>query len=342
MDQSMHPFLATAAQRALRRLDPERAHRIALSALAMADRLRLTPGIRRDPRLARRVMGLDFPTPIGLAAGFDKDAAATPAYGALGFGFVEIGTVTPRPQPGNPAPRLFRLEADRAVINRMGFNNRGIEACVARLRAQRARIGVPVGLNVGINKDGADPERDYPALVEAAAGVADYVVINVSSPNTPGLRDLQTEARLAAILDAVGARMPAATRLLVKLAPDLADAAIGNLVRVVGASCATGVIVSNTTVARPLGLRGPHAGEAGGLSGPPLAARAMAMLDLAVASRGSGALVIIACGGIATGRDVARRLDAGADLVQLYTSFAYNGPSLLPRLARALLDQDDR
>ncbi len=336
----MHPSLSAAARTIARRLDPERAHRLALAALALTDRLGLAGSGRHDPRLARTVMGLRFPTPVGLAAGFDKDASATSAYGRIGFGFVEIGTVTPRAQPGNPRPRLFRLEPDRAVINRMGFNNAGIDACVARLRAQRAsgRISVPVGLNVGINKEGADPERDYPALVEAAASVADYVVINVSSPNTPGLRDLQTVARLDAILQAVGRRMKAGTRLLVKLAPDLGDGEIASLVGLLVGSCATGLIVTNTTITRPPELRSANAGEAGGLSGPPLASRALAVLDLAVAARGAAPLAIIACGAVSDGQDVRRRLDAGADLVQLYTSFAYQGPALISRLERELLE----
>ena len=334
----MPSFRLAAA--ALRRLDPERAHGAALACLALADRARLLRPPTHDPRLAREVMGLRVPTPIGLAAGFDKDAVAAAAYGRLGFGFAEIGTVTPRPQPGNPRPRLFRLPEDRAVINRMGFNNLGIEQAAERLRAARAagRLDVPVGLNVGINKEGSDPERDYPALVERAAGVADYVVINVSSPNTPGLRDLQTEARLRAILDAVGRRMPAGTRLLVKIAPDLADEAIGALVRALCDGPCCGVVVTNTTIGRPAGLRGAHAGETGGLSGAPLAARALAVLDLAVAARGGARLAIVACGGIETGHDVARRLDAGADLVQLYTGFAYGGPALIGRLERELLE----
>ncbi len=331
--------LLTTAQSALRRLDPERAHDFALRAMHIADRARLLPTPRHDPRLARTIMGLHFPTPIGLAAGFDKNASAPVAWASLGFGFVEIGTVTPRPQSGNPRPRLFRLEADRAVINRMGFNNEGIGPCLARLRAHReaGRITVPLGVNVGINKEGADPDRDYPALVAAASEVADYVVINISSPNTPGLRDLQATDRLRAILDAVGRAMPPSTRLLVKLAPDGADDAIAATIRAVIASPATGLILTNTTIARPAGLHGPHTAETGGLSGAPLAARAQSVLQLAAAERASTPLVLIACGGIATGADIARRLAAGADLVQLYTAFAYEGPALLARLERELL-----
>jgi dihydroorotate dehydrogenase len=319
-------------------MDPERAHRAALTGLAWSGRLGLLGHHRHDPRLARTVMGLRFPSPVGLAAGFDKDATAPTAYGPLGFGFVEIGTVTPLPQSGNERPRLFRLPEDRAVINRMGFNNHGVGPCLERLRSVRSRIGIPLGINVGINKVGADPLRDYPALVARVADVADYIVINVSSPNTKGLRDLQTVANLDAILTAVAPTLPAGAKLLVKLAPDLPDAAVGDLVRAVVASCATGVIVTNTTIARPESLRGADRHETGGLSGAPLAARALEVLELVVAARGADPLVVIACGGIETGQDVARRLDAGADLVQLYTAFAYGGPALIPRIERQLLE----
>ena len=326
----------------LRRLDPETAHRLALRLAGAAATLARAPA--HDPRLARTVLGLRFPTPIGLAAGFDKDAAAPAAWGRLGFGFAELGTVTPRPQPGNPRPRLFRLVDDDAVINRMGFNNGGIERCLRRVAAARAsgRVQVPLGINVGINKEGADPLRDYPALVEAASALADYVTINVSSPNTPGLRALQDEERLAAILRAVRARVPAATPLLVKLAPDLADAALASLVRMVADEGAQGVIATNTTLARPATLRSAAAAEAGGLSGTPLAARARAVLAILADARealsgGRAALAIVSCGGIGDGADIAARLDAGADLVQLYTAWAYAGPTLLARLERELL-----
>ena len=338
----MQAFTQRLGPAALRRLDPETAHRLALRLAGAAAALGAMP--THDPRLARTVMGLRFPTPIGLAAGFDKDAAAPDAWGRLGFGFAELGTVTPRPQPGNPRPRLFRLPADDAVINRMGFNNQGIEACLRRVARARAsgRVQVPLGINVGINKEGADPLRDYPALVERAASLADYVTINVSSPNTPGLRALQDEERLGAILQAVRARVPARTPLLVKLAPDLADDALASLVRMVAAEGAQGVIATNTTLARPATLRSPLAAEAGGLSGAPLADRARAVLAILAHARealpgGRTALAIISCGGIADGADIAARLDAGADLVQLYTAWAYEGPALLRRLERELL-----
>ncbi len=342
----MLPLAARLARPALAVLDPERAHLASMALLAVASRTRLVAGRRtgHDPRLATRVLGLDFPTPIGLAAGFDKDGRAAACWGALGFGFAEIGTVTPRPQTGNPRPRLFRLPDERATINRMGFNNQGIEACLRRLRGARARgdLAIPLGLNLGINKDDADPEHDYASLAEAGSTVADYLVLNVSSPNTPRLRDLQDEARLDAILRAAvpRARVP----LLVKLAPDLADEAVAPLVRLAVAHGVAGLIVSNTTVARPPGLGGTHRGERGGLSGRPLAGRARAMLALAAAARAeTGAdLALVSCGGIETGAEILRRLQAGADLVQLYTAFAYDGPALLARLEADLLETMDR
>lgn len=337
----MADFHVRAAQSVLRRLDPERAHRVALHLAPVA--ARLAPALAHPPALARTVMGLRFPTPIGLAAGFDKDAAAPGAWSALGFGFAELGTVTPRPQPGNPRPRLFRLEEERAVVNRMGFNNEGIARCLARVAAARARgaITAPLGINVGINKEGADPLRDYPALVAAAAPLADYVTINISSPNTPGLRDLQDEEKLAAILRAIRERVPNFGRLLVKLAPDLPDASLPSLLHAAAEGGAAGLIATNTTIARPPGLRGRAAGEAGGLSGPPLAARAREVLAILAAARrglpdGPDRFVLVSCGGIADGVEIRRRLAAGADLVQLYTSFAYEGPALLRRLEREL------
>lgn len=324
-------------------LPPETAHAAGLAALARGLGTGAAPV--HDPRLARSLLGLSFATPIGLAAGFDKDARATPAYAALGFGFAEIGTVTPRPQAGNPRPRLFRLRAERGVINRMGFNNGGVQACLERLAAQRdgGAIRVPLGINVGINKEGADPERDYPALVRAVAPFADYVTINVSSPNTPGLRDLQDEHRLGAILDAVIAAARPMPRLFVKLAPDLADDAVAPLVAMLASRRIAGVIAANTTVARPAGLSGAAAGQAGGLSGRPLRPRAKAMLGLVLAARDRAEaatghrLAVIACGGIEDGRDAFERLQAGADLLQIYTSFSYEGPEGLARIERELL-----
>ncbi|MGI4945833.1 MAG: quinone-dependent dihydroorotate dehydrogenase, partial [Janthinobacterium lividum] len=267
----MTPSLASALMPLLARADPERAHRLAITAL------RLGLGGRDaqpdDPALHIRAMGLEFRNPLGLAAGFDKDAMALRGLRRLGFGFIEAGSVTPLPQPGNPRPRVFRLLEDGAVINRYGLNNRGIAAFTERLAAlPRGPVqrSVPVGVNVGINKDGADPERDLPALVAAVAPHADYIVINVSSPNTPGLRDLQGEARLAAILAAIAAGAPSRPPLLVKVAPDLPDGGLEAIVETAVRHGVDGLIVSNTTVARSASLRSRWAGEAGGLSGRPL------------------------------------------------------------------------
>jgi len=329
----MIPELASALLPLLRGVDPEAAHGLALTALrrGLAGRSRT----HDDPALAVHALGLTFRNPIGLAAGFDKNAVAVRGLARLGFGFLEVGTLTPRPQQGNERPRIFRLDEDRAVINRLGFNNHGLDACLARLARRRAagpvRLSVPLGINLGINKIGADPERDYPALVRAASRFADYLVINVSSPNTPGLRDLQGEDRLRGILAAVATAMPLHPPLLVKLAPDLADAALPAIVETCVAGGVQGLIVSNTTVARPPGLRSSFATEVGGLSGAPLFARSTAMLARAFLLA-RGRLVLIGVGGVQSGQDVMAKLRAGATLVQLYTAFAYAGPALIPRL----------
>jgi dihydroorotate dehydrogenase len=329
----MTPAIASAVMPLLRGLDAERAHRIAFGALAwgLAGQDR-TPD---DARLALDTLGTRFANPIGLAAGFDKNAEALLPLARLGFGFVEAGTVTPRPQAGNPRPRLFRLEADRAVINRMGFNNAGLDAYLTRFRTFPRGV-CPVGANVGINKDGADPERDYPALVKAVAPYADYIVINVSSPNTPGLRDLQGEARLASILAAVNAAVPQRPPLLVKIAPDLSADGIAAIVEAALVAGVEGLIVSNTTIARPPGLRSPAMTQAGGLSGAPLLGPSTDALRHA-ARAAAGRLVLIGVGGVASGADVLTKLRAGASLVQLYTAFAYAGPALVGRLKRELL-----
>lgn len=325
--------LASAVLPLLRRMDPERAHRLALRALAWGLAGRdLTAD---SPRLAMNVLGRNFTNPIGLAAGFDKDAAAAGPLRRLGFGFVELGTVTPRPQPGNPWPRMFRLEADRAVINRMGFNNAGLAAMRARLAMLPAHP-VPIGANLGINKDNADPERDYAAAVAALAPFAAYLVINVSSPNTPGLRDLQGEARLQSILAAIAHTVPDRPPLLVKIAPDLSQEGLEAVVATCIGAGVDGLIVSNTTIARPPGLRSANASQAGGLSGAPLLGPSTDMLRRA-ARLAAGRLVLIGVGGIATGTDVLAKLRAGASLVQVYTEFAYRGPALIPRLKAELL-----
>jgi len=328
----MTPTIASALTPLLRRADAERAHRLAILAL----RLGLAGADRAlaDPALLIRAMGLTFANPIGLAAGFDKDAMALRGLRRLGFGLVEAGTVTPLPQAGNPMPRVFRLEADQAVINRYGLNNNGLAAFVARLAAL-PRGPVPVGANVGINKDGADPERDYPALIAAVAPHADYIVINVSSPNTPGLRDLQGEARLEAILAAVAAAVPRRPPLLVKVAPDLPEGGLEAIVATAVRHGVDGLVVGNTTIERPATLRGPHVRQAGGLSGPPLFAASTRQLAHAY-RLAAGRLVLVGCGGVSTGADVLAKLRAGAHLVQVYTAFSYAGPVLVPRLKREL------
>jgi len=336
----------------LRRVPAETAHRagfwlirVLAGAPGVAGLLRRRLG-PRDPVLRVRALGLEFPGPLGLAAGFDKDARATNGLGALGFGFVEVGTVTARAQPGNPRPRLFRLPADRALVNRMGFNNDGAAAAAARLRRPRGpRDGPVVGVNIG--KTRAVPEAeaaaDYAASARAVADVADYVVVNVSSPNTPGLRDLQAADRLRPVLAAVRAALDAAAGgggrrvpLLVKIAPDLAEQDIDAVADLAVELGLDGVIATNTTVARD-GLLSTAAevtaAGAGGLSGPPLRGRSLAVLRR-LRARAGDRLVLIAAGGIETPDDAWERLAAGATLVQAYTAFIYEGP-LWPRRMHA-------
>lgn len=313
---------------ALRRLDPERAHNLSLKALRLGLAGRDTTA--DDPILATQAFGRALNNPIGLAAGFDKNAYAVTALGRLGFGFVEAGTVTPRPQPGNPRPRLFRLAEDKAVINRMGFNNAGLDAYLANLK-QADRKHLVLGANVGINKEGADPERDYPALVKAVAPFADYITINISSPNTPGLRDLQSEERLAAILSGISSPKP----VYVKIAPDLSEDGLEAVISVAVQHNVTGLIISNTTIARPDTLHSPLKRETGGLSGAPLFAPSTAMLARAYKLAG-GRLTFIGAGGVFTAEDALAKLLAGAALVQIYSGFAYQGPAMLPKLKARL------
>ena len=330
----MTPHIASLLTPLLRRLDPETAHGLALRSLSAGwvghDR---TPN---SPRLAVAALGQNFVNPLGLAAGFDKNAEVVAPLMRLGFGCLEVGTVTPRPQAGNPRPRIFRLAEDRAVINRLGFNNGGLDAFVARLAALPRPAAVPLGANIGINKEGAVPTRDYPALVAALAGLVDYVVVNVSSPNTPGLRDLQSEAGLRGILGAINQSVPVRPPILVKLAPDLSDAGLATIVETCADQGAAGLIVSNTTLARPASLRSGMAVQPGGLSGVPLMAPSTAMLALA-ARLAAGRLVLIGVGGVASGRDVLTKIRAGATLVQLYSAMAYEGPGLIGRIRRELL-----
>jgi dihydroorotate dehydrogenase len=326
----MTPALASLLTPALRLIDPETAHGIAMRAL----RLGLAGSASvLDARLEVHAMGLSFRNPLGLAAGFDKNAEALLPLSRLGFGFVEAGTVTPRPQTGNPRPRLFRLTEDRAVINRLGFNNAGIDAYLANI--ERRPRDIPVGGNIGINKDNAVPERDYPALVRALARKVDYITVNVSSPNTPGLRDLQSEQRLRSILAAIADEVPDHPPLLVKIAPDLSPDGVASVVETCVAGGAVGMIVSNTTLARPK-LRSRQATQAGGLSGEPLMGPSTAVLKHA-ARQAAGRLVLIGAGGVSTGADILTKLRAGATLVQLYSALAFEGPALIPRLLTELL-----
>lgn len=327
----MLPVVASAMLPLLRRMDAERAHDLALRAVRLG--LAGRDAAPDDPSLAITLLGRRFSNPIGLAAGFDKNAVAVNGLARLGFGFVETGTVTPRPQAGNPRPRVFRLEADRAVINRLGFNNGGLDAYLGNLAAAATR-SVPLGANVGINKEDADPERDYPALIAAVAPYVDYAVINVSSPNTPGLRDLQSAEHLRAILHAV-ITVQNRPPLLVKIAPDLADESVAAIVETCVAEGVQGLIVSNTTISRPPGLRSPSASEPGGLSGPPLFSLSTRVLAHAYRSA-NGRLVLIGVGGVSSGADALTKIRAGASLVQLYTAFAYDGPALIQRIKREL------
>lgn len=316
-------------------LDPETAHRAAIAALKARA---LLPPAASPPRLAHKLMGLDFPNPVGLAAGFDKNAEAVDGALAQGFGFVEVGTVTPRPQPGNPRPRMFRLPADRAIINRLGFNSAGHDAVHARLAA-RQRTGI-VGVNLGANRDSVDRIADYVAGVRRFSEVADYLTINISSPNTPGLRDLQEKDALTRLLAAIAdarAATPVRPPVLVKIAPDLDDGALAEIVAAAIAAGIDGMIVSNTTIARDGLSDRRHAAEAGGLSGRPLFARSTAMLRKARELAGNR-LVLIGGGGIDSPATARVKRAAGADLVQLYTGLVYEGPGLVGRILGGLTD----
>jgi dihydroorotate dehydrogenase len=317
------------ARPALFTLDPERAHALAIAALKALPRHPATPG---GP-LQIEVAGLTFPNPLGMAAGFDKDAEVPDALLGQGFGFVEVGSITPRPQAGNPKPRLFRLAEDRAVINRMGFNNGGAPAAAARLAA-RERRGI-VGINIGANKDSADRIADYAQMTQVMAPLADYLAVNISSPNTPGLRALQDEGALGALLDAVlAARGEAGTPVFLKVAPDLEPADIDAIARIALDRKLGALIVSNTTISRPP-LRSRYKDEAGGLSGAPLKALALQRLRDFRAATG-GALPLVGVGGIASAEDAWQRIRAGASLVQLYSAMVYEGPGIAHKVVRGL------
>ena len=322
-------------------LPPETAHHAALYALEHhLLRARAEPD---DPILRARVWDIDFPNPVGLAAGFDKDARVPDAMLSLGFGFVEAGTVTPKPQPGNPKPRLFRLDQDRAVINRLGFNSGGLEGFSQRLAARKSHAGGRgiVGANVGKNRDTSDAADDYVAGIEKLASSADYLVINISSPNTPGLRDLQARSALDALLRrAIAARNRGIQGhrkcpLLAKVGPDLTPGQLADIAEVALATCIDGLIVGNTTVARPPGLKSRDKAEAGGLSGAPLfkpSTECLAQLYRLT----KGRIPLIGCGGIDSGAAAYAKIRAGASLVQVYSALVFHGPGLVRRIKQEL------
>ncbi|MGQ7830410.1 quinone-dependent dihydroorotate dehydrogenase [Altererythrobacter sp. Z27] len=319
---------------ALFALESEAAHRIAIEGLKIMPRLASAkPGL-----LATKVAGITFPNPVGVAAGFDKDAEVPDALLGLGFGFAEVGSITPLPQAGNPKPRLFRLSEDHAVINRMGFNNGGAKAALERLARRKGRPGV-LGINIGANKDSADRIADYALMTRLMAPHASYLAVNISSPNTPGLRALQDEAALTALLDAVLAArdeaMPeGAPPVFLKVAPDLEPADIDAIARIALDKRLGALIVSNTTISRPA-LRSRHAGETGGLSGAPLRPLALQRVrDFRKAT--GGAIPLVGVGGIASPEDAWERIKAGASLVQIYSAMVYEGPGLGARIVRGL------
>ncbi len=312
-------------------LDAEKAHGLAIARLKMKGRGRPA---RADGPLSVRVAGIEFPNPVGMAAGFDKDGEVPDALLGLGFGFVEVGSITPLPQEGNPKPRLFRLAKDRAVINRMGFNNGGALAAVERFEARRGRPGV-VGINIGANKDSPDRIADYAKMTIAMAPFASYLAVNISSPNTPGLRALQDEGALTALLDAViGARGEKGPPVFLKVAPDLEPADIDAISRIAMDKQLGALIVSNTTISRPP-LKSKGAEEAGGLSGAPLRELAQQRLrDFRSAT--DGAIPLIGVGGIANADHAWARIKAGASLIQLYSAMVYEGPGIARRIVRGL------
>jgi dihydroorotate dehydrogenase len=320
---------------ALFALDPETGHRLALAGLKALPARGPMP---IPARLGVEVAGLRFPNPVGVAAGFDKDAEVPDQLLGMGFGFTEVGSITPLPQEGNPKPRLFRLVEDRAVINRMGFNNQGAEAALERLAARRGREG-SVGINIGANKESADRIADYAFMTQAMAPHASYLCVNISSPNTPGLRALQDEGALTALLDAVLAGRAEAMPenpppVFLKIAPDLEPADIDAIARIAIDKRLGALVVSNTTITRPA-LRSTHAGETGGLSGAPLKALALERLRTFRKATG-GAVPLVGVGGIASAEDAWERIRAGASLVQLYSALVYEGPGLGARIVRGL------
>ncbi|WP_337271338.1 quinone-dependent dihydroorotate dehydrogenase [Oryzifoliimicrobium ureilyticus] len=340
----MKTIVNRLARQALFMVEPEKAHGLSIAALKSG----LVPPIRvpRDPRLACDVANLRFPNPLGMAAGYDKNGEVPDALLKLGFGFTEIGTVTPRPQEGNPKPRLFRLVEDEAVINRMGFNNEGHDAVFARI-AERPRTGI-VGMNIGANKDSSDRIADYVAGIRRFYSVADYFTVNISSPNTPGLRDLQARDSLAALLSAVlAARQEEAVRIgrpvpvFLKIAPDLTEEGMDDIAAEVLSQAVDGLIVSNTTLSRD-GLSDKlQAKEAGGLSGRPVFQRSTIVLAK-MRKRVGPKLPIIGVGGISSAETALSKIEAGADLIQLYSSMVYGGPGLAADILQGLCVLLDR
>jgi dihydroorotate dehydrogenase len=341
-------MLDSLARPVLHALDPEDAHRLAVRMLKVAPLPRV---VRSDRRLLTRAFGLNFPNPIGIAAGFDKHGEVPDALLRLGVGFVEVGTVTPLPQPGNLRPRVFRLDADRGVINRLGFNSEGADAVLKRLAARATLDSAPtratpgagiVGINVGANKDAPDRIVDYVTLIERFAPVASYIAINVSSPNTPGLRNLQQAAALddllARVVDARErmARSAGPTPVLLKIAPDLSLADLDDVVGIARSRRLDGMIVGNTTLSRPATLRDVAAKEAGGLSGRPLFALANRMLAETFV-RVEGVFPLIGAGGIDSGEAALAKIRAGATLIQLYSGLVFRGLALLAEIERALI-----
>ncbi len=315
---------------ALFAFDPERAHRMTIAGLkAMPAGPKPRPG-----KVAIGIAGLEFPNPVGMAAGFDKDAEVPDAVLGLGFGFTEVGSITPRPQAGNPKPRLFRLVEDNAVINRMGFNNSGAEVAQKRLEARRGKDGI-VGINIGANKDSADRIADYATMTQIVAPLASYLAVNISSPNTPGLRALQDEGALVELLDAVSrARGDTGPPIFLKVAPDLTPSDIDSIARIALDKQLGALIVSNTTISRP-SLRSDLVVEAGGLSGAPLRPLALErMRDFRKATGGN--IPLIGVGGIGSAEDAWERIRAGASLVQLYSAMVYEGPGLAKSITRGL------
>jgi dihydroorotate dehydrogenase len=335
-------LLYSFARTALFRLDPERAHDLALKSLAALGPAAALLGAGAGKDEARRVMGIDFPNPVGLAAGLDKNGAYIDALGALGFGFLEIGTVTPRPQPGNPRPRMFRLEEHEAIINRLGFNNQGVEKLLRNVA--RASFRGVLGINIGRNFDTPNERAadDYVQCLDAVYDRASYVTVNVSSPNTRDLRDLQSGERLDELLGAVmGRRATLAQRygrvkpVAVKVAPDLDDGQVAAIASMAAKHAVDALIATNTTVARDAVAGHRHANEAGGLSGRPVFAPSTRVLAQ-LAGLLAGRIPLIGVGGILSGADARAKIDAGASLVQLYTGFIYRGPELIAQARRAL------